>query len=270
MPRISWKMGRVAGIDLYLNPTFLLVPALGYFEGGLSFMLLIVAVFGCVLLHEFGHAFAALAYGIRTRDITLYPIGGIARLERMPKAAGPELLITLAGPMVNVAIAAVLYAAIALASPLSFVGQLPYLVAFASDLMMLNLFLAAFNMVPAFPMDGGRVLRAILTGPLGRYRATEIAVAISRFIAIAFVVYALFSVGFWQAFPQLILTAFIFYAAGAELFQVRREEYERRYGTSQGIWVDPPEVRWVDRGNGVWQAVPIQAEAKTRGTRSWN
>src|SRR5262249_34202345 len=105
--RMSWKLGRVAGIDVYLHPTFLFVlmfPAVT--EGGLFGLALVLAGFGCVLLHELGHALTARRFGIATEDITLYPIGGVARLSRMPRSPGAELLIALAGPAVNLAIAA--------------------------------------------------------------------------------------------------------------------------------------------------------------------
>lgn len=265
MPRISWKLGKVAGIDLFLHPTFLLLLAWGFFEGGLPYTLMIVAAFGCILLHELGHALSARAYGIATRDITLYPIGGVARLERMPKAAGPELVIALAGPLVNVAIAVVLALTLALAQPFYAPEHVPSVAAFAANLMMLNVFLAAFNLVPAFPMDGGRVFRAILAGPLGRHRATEIAVGLGRFIAVAFGCFALFT----GAYMQVILAIFIYYVSGAELYQVRREEYEARERSSDGIWFAPPGVRWVNTGKGVWQAVPIHAEVRAPGPRPW-
>src|SRR5215470_12613199 len=107
--RLSWKLCRVAGIDVYLHPTFLLVLMMPQLVGGGTLGLaLVFAVFGCVLLHELGHALMARRFGIETEDITLYPIGGVARLRRMPRAAGAELLIALAGPAVNVAIAATL------------------------------------------------------------------------------------------------------------------------------------------------------------------
>src|SRR3984957_9271189 len=100
---MSWKLGRIAGIDVFLHPTFLLLLAyVGITEGGIGSILLVSSVFGCVLLHEFGHALMARRFGIATVHITLYPIGGVARLRRMPRAPGAELLIALAGPAVNV------------------------------------------------------------------------------------------------------------------------------------------------------------------------
>src|SRR3954447_13002468 len=107
--RMSWKLGRVAGIDVYLHPTFLFIPAYAWLtQGGAPAMAFVLAAFGCVLLHELGHALMARQYGIETEDITLYPIGGVARLRRMPRSPGAELAIAIAGPAVNVAIAVVL------------------------------------------------------------------------------------------------------------------------------------------------------------------
>ncbi len=160
--RLAWKMGRVAGIDLYIHATFLLVflflPRLG--RGPVEAVLLICAVFGCVLLHELGHALAARRFGIRTIDITLYPIGGVARLERMPRAPGAELVIALAGPAVNFAIAAGIGAFFFASAVL--LGLSWSLESFIGELLVVNLGLGIFNLIPAFPMDGGRVLRAAL------------------------------------------------------------------------------------------------------------
>src|SRR5271157_5987977 len=153
--RMSWKLGRVAGIDLFLHPTFLLSLLPGM-TGNLS-PLLIVALFGCVVLHELGHALMARRFGIETLDITLYPIGGVARLERMPRAPGAELLIALAGPAVNFGIAALLLAVLALGSAV--VETSVPVGGFLGELLIANLVLGLFNLLPAFPMDGGRVLR---------------------------------------------------------------------------------------------------------------
>ena len=153
--RMSWKIGRIAGIDLFLHPTFLLILLPGL-TGGLS-PIFIIALFGCVVLHELGHALMARRFGIETLDITLYPIGGVARLQRMPRAPGAELLIALAGPAVNFAIVAGL-----LGLELLGIGGLEAdtsLGAFLGGLMLVNLVLGLFNLIPAFPMDGGRVLR---------------------------------------------------------------------------------------------------------------
>jgi Zn-dependent protease len=261
---LSWKLGRIAGIDVYLHPTFLLVLFLG-----LPFWF-ILALFGCVVLHEFGHALMARRFGIGTVDITLYPIGGVARLRRMPRAPGAELLIALAGPAVNLAIIAAVallaflgldqLLATILATVLGALGLDPYHVAaavgqFLSQLVEINLILGLFNLIPAFPMDGGRVLRALLSGWLGRAQATTIAATIGRTLAVGFGIISLFAGNLVQA----ALAAFIFFAARAEEMQVLADERRRQAssGDGQGIWVAPPGYRWVHQGNGVWQLAPV-------------
>ncbi len=253
----SWKIGRVAGIELYLHPTFLLLLGLvGLSEGGMLSVLLTAAAFGCVLLHELGHAMAARVCGIATVDITLYPIGGVARLARMPRKPASELLITLAGPAVNVALAAVLWSVVAVgglvgvSSPFTAFG-----LRFLSSLAFINLILAAFNMVPAFPMDGGRVLRALLSGWIGRLRATEFTARLGKLLAIGF--------GFWSLLNgnllQVALAVFVYLAASAELFRVRREEGDRwdDDDRDRGIRVGPDGKQWVRVGQGLWQLAPI-------------
>lgn len=262
--QLSWKLGRVAGIDVYLHPTFLLILLIpGVLSGGLLTVLLVLSVFGCVLLHEFGHALMARRFGIETEDITLYPIGGVAPLRRMPRAPGAELLIALAGPAVNFAIAGGL-------TVLGLLGLLelgPYSV--ASYLLKINLMLGLFNLIPAFPMDGGRVLRALLGGWLGRAQATTIAASIGRMLAILFGLWAFVSVS-----PlQVALAAFIYVAASAEERQVLSEERRRRYPVQDpGVWVAPPGYRWVHQGNGTWQLAPLGVRFPEPGQRPtpWN
>ena len=256
--RLSWKLGQVEGIDVYVHATFLLVFLVfpGVFAGGpLSPLnvLLVLSVFGCVLLHELGHALMARRFGIKTHDITLYPIGGVARLARMPRAPGAELLIALAGPAVNFVLAAGLL-------PLLFLGggDLGYtsvLGVFLETLLSVNLMLGLFNLIPAFPMDGGRVLRALLSGWLGRMQATVIAATVGRVLAVCFGVAVLL----WTQNPiQIALAAFIYFAAQGEEAQVRLEERRRGFAAdAQGIWTAPPGQRWVRRGNGYWQLAPI-------------
>jgi Zn-dependent protease len=264
---MSWKLGRVAGIDVFLHPTFLLLLAFGLLRGGFESVVFVSAVFGCVLLHELGHALMARRFGIETQDITLYPIGGVARLERMPRAPGAELLIALAGPAVNL----VIVLALSLASPLGLLGEAsrsPGLFAlFVDQLILVNMVLALFNLIPAFPMDGGRVLRALLSGWIGRARATMIAATIGRGLALAFGVYCLSQLWLLQA----ILAGFIYLAAGQELDRVLVEERgapRRRPGwphdpsASQGVWTAPAGFHWVSRGDGVWQLAPIRVQAR--------
>mgnify|MGYP001156665496 CR=1 FL=1 len=190
----SLKLGRFFGIDVRVHFTFLLLLAfIGFVYwratqrvdaalGGVGFIL---ALFACVLLHEFGHALMARRYGIKTRDITLLPIGGVARLEKMPENPLQELWVALAGPAVNVVIAALLFLWLRLTGGLAPVDELAVTGgSVAQRLMIVNLFLVAFNLLPAFPMDGGRVLRALLAAGIGRRRATAIAANIGQGMAI--------------------------------------------------------------------------------------
>jgi Zn-dependent protease len=268
--RWSWKLGRVAGIDLYIHATFLLVFLFvpGLSEGredvgavqpllrAAESVMLIMAVFGCVVLHEFGHALMARRFGIETADITLYPIGGVARLRRMPRAPGAELLIALAGPAVNFAIVAAMLL-------LAWIGVIHLaLDSFLLSLLVINVLLAVFNLVPAFPMDGGRVLRALLSAFLGRARATSVAAAVGRVMAVLFGLAAIF----WTHNPlHLALAAFIVLAGRAEESRVLYEEGRRR-GLDPGIWVAPPGYRWVQRGDGIWQLAPALVRMPEPGT----
>jgi Zn-dependent protease len=152
---------------------------------------LLVALFGCVLLHELGHALMARYFGIRTRSITLYIIGGVARLERMSEKPWEEFWIAVAGPAVNVVIAGLLFISVLVGwwiNPQAMVLQPEIRPAHVTDflghLMVMNIFLILFNMIPAFPMDGGRVLRALLALRLGLLRATEVVVPIGAVVGL--------------------------------------------------------------------------------------
>jgi Zn-dependent protease len=273
--RLSWKIGRVAGIDLYLHPTFLLLLAyVGAVYGGLEAVALVTAVFGCVLLHEFGHALTARSlYGIETEDITLYPIGGVARLERMPRKPGAELLITLAGPLVNLVIAAALAACLWIAG--AFEPAVPTSVSqdFVVTLMKVNQMLAAFHLIPAFPMDGGRVFRALLSGWLGRLRATEVAAGLGKLLAMGFGVWSFVEGDLVRVF----LAGFIYMAATAELMRVRMEERPRHDPRDDdhhdgGVWTAPPGYRWIEGNGGSWQLAPIWVnapESRSTARRMW-
>jgi len=192
----SWKLGTFRGIGVYVHATFLILigfVVLSYWSQGGSLPAIlagvgfILALFACVLLHEFGHALMAARYGIKTRDITLLPIGGVARLERMPDDPRRELWVALAGPAVNAVIAAALFAWLAFTAALAPLGQLSVTGGpFLERLMVVNVFLVLFNMLPAFPMDGGRVLRAILATQMEYTRATHIAASIGQGMALLF------------------------------------------------------------------------------------
>ena len=191
--RWSWKIGEVAGIGLYIHATFwvliLFILYINWSHGhnlttalyGAAFVLVI---FACITLHELGHALTAHRFGVRTRDITLLPIGGLARLERMPEEPIQELWVALAGPAVNVAIAGILYIVLLSAGGGVNFDQFQWFGGdFLNKLMVVNLWLVAFNMIPAFPMDGGRVLRSLLATRIEFGRATRIAARIGQGIA---------------------------------------------------------------------------------------
>src|SRR5438477_6505115 len=223
---MSWSLnvGTIAGTMVRVHITFLLF--LGWIfvasyaadgpqaaMSGLVFMLLL---FACVLAHEFGHIFTARAFGVATPDVTLLPIGGMARLERIPEEPWQEFLVAIAGPLVNVVIA---FALVGLASAHLDVGNLSAVesarVSLVDRLASVNIFLALFNMIPAFPMDGGRVLRALLATRLGYLRATEIAAVIGQGFA--------FALGFICLLWNLMLifiAIFVYLAATSEAHSV--------------------------------------------------
>lgn len=192
----SWKLARIAGIDVYVHATFLMVVgwigllywnqshSLAAVVSGVGYIL---ALFTCVVLHEFGHALTAARYGIRTRDITLLPIGGVARLERMPDDPVQELWVALAGPAVNVVIALLLFVSLQATGNWESVERVGVATGgFVERVMLANVALVGFNLLPAFPMDGGRVLRAILATRMEYTRATERAAVIGQGMAVLF------------------------------------------------------------------------------------
>lgn len=231
----SFPLGRIAGTEVRVHVTFFLLVAWFAVSAGsrggqaaaIDAVVFLLAVFACVLAHEFGHVFAARRFGIPTRDITLLPIGGVASIERMPEKPGQELVIAIAGPAVNVVIAAVL---------LIFFGadlsreRLATAVAeqqldLVTRLAVVNIMLVLFNLIPAFPMDGGRVLRALLSYRLDRARATRIAAGIGQAFA--------FGLGFLGLFgnPMLIFIAlFVFLAASQESYAVELDEATKGVG----------------------------------------
>jgi Zn-dependent protease/CBS domain-containing protein len=217
----SRKLVRVAGIDVYVHGTFLLL--IGFFAisdlvagkgvfamtRGIFFLL---AVFTTVVLHELGHALTARRFGIRTRDITLLPIGGVARLERMPDKPREQLLVSIAGPLVNLVIAVLLLAVLGvLHGPLAFESVRQAGGSFLTQLMWVNVSLAIFNLLPGYPMDGGRILRALLAMRMAPERATQVAARTGQGVAV------LLGVAGIVANPVLLVIAvFVWMGARAE------------------------------------------------------
>ena len=221
----SLKLGTFAGIRVQVHFTFLIFLAWIVISGlvagkgqqvvlaNTAFML---ALFGCVVLHEFGHALTARRYGILTKDITLLPIGGVARLERMPDDPRQELWVALAGPAVNVVIAAGLWAWLLVTRPGFNLAAIDIANApFAERLLLVNISLVIFNMLPAFPMDGGRVVRALLATRMDYARATQYAAHLGQAMALLFGI-----AGFFSNPMLLFIAIFVWIGAGQEASMV--------------------------------------------------
>jgi len=230
------KLGKLFGIDTYIHGTFWLLPlfvlmnSMGAGLGVIAFELLFIcALFGCVALHEVGHALAAAAYGIRTRDITLYPIGGVATLEGMPEKPLREVAVALAGPAVNVVIAVgILLGVVAGAMAMPWASAPDVVEEFVGRLFLANVALCVFNLLPCFPMDGGRVLRAALSTRMTRLRATEIAVKVGTVVA-ALMLVAGILIPNYMMIPLAIVVWMMGQAElGGMRFMAARMEFERR------------------------------------------
>ncbi|MDD9968290.1 MAG: site-2 protease family protein [Myxococcales bacterium] len=235
--RWSYRVGEWFGIGVHVHLTFALLLGwvalgtlvdTGSLPATLISVLLVTALFGFVLLHEFGHALTARRFGIRTRNITLYPIGGVAALESMPESPRAQALVAIAGPMVNFALAFGLsglawllgrnpFAAPTTAAPLETLLGL---------MVQANLVLGLFNLLPALPMDGGRVLKALLSTRMDAQRATAIAARVARVVALAMGVYGLLGT---PTRPMLIvIAAFVWFASAAEARFARAQAQRTR------------------------------------------
>lgn len=217
--RGSLKVGRAVGIDIFVHWSFILAPAFVVYQSWSSgswqivtmALIILFSIFGCVLLHEYGHALMARRLGVATRDIVLTPIGGLARLEGMPRTPKHEFLITIAGPLVNLALA--LLALVYLGITGQPIDQPQRLQDFALIFFWMNLILFSFNLLPAFPMDGGRILRSTLACFMTHETATSIAGILGKLFAIGFIVY-----GFRKPQYGLILVGgFIYFSAMNEM-----------------------------------------------------
>jgi Zn-dependent protease len=235
----SIRLFDVGGTAVRIHLTFFLllawIGAVHWMHGGpaaaVDGVVFIALLFLCVVLHEFGHVFAARRYGIRTSDVTLLPIGGVASLERMPEKPSQEIVVALAGPAVNLVIALVLIVVLEARFDLSQMTQLEQAQStLTGRVAAANIALLLFNLIPAFPMDGGRVLRALLATRLGFTQATRVAANIGQGLAIVF--------GFLGLFgnPLLVLIAvFIFLAASGEAGYVQARDYTRGYLASNAM-----------------------------------
>ena len=219
--RWSFTIGRIRGTEMKVHVTFFLLLAyFGYLaydaagtDAAIRETIFLVALFICVLLHEFGHITMARRFGVRTPEVLLLPIGGVARLERVPEEPRQELLIALAGPAVTLVIALLLLG-VALAAGHGVILRAPFVpdMPFVVRLLISNIFLLVFNLFPAFPLDGGRVLRAVLARRLGLVRATRIAGTVGQLFAVALGI-----LGVMLNMPLTMLVAFfIFLGAGSE------------------------------------------------------
>jgi Zn-dependent protease len=251
------RIGSGFGIPVYLHWTFFLLPlwvAVSYPADSqfslLATLTVVGLVFFCVVLHEFGHALMARHFGIGTHDVTLYPIGGVARLLRMSEKPVEEMLIAVAGPAVNVVIAILLFvplfAALLLFDARTLMDNFAFQV--AMGVAALNVSLVLFNLLPAFPMDGGRVLRALLALGLGFNQATRIAVRVGFVVALLI---GVAGVALTQSFMLPIIATFVIFAGQQELLAVRMRE--RRQAEEEPLTVLPVRPAWP---NSAPQTVP--------------
>jgi Zn-dependent protease len=226
---LGWSINlfRVRGIQLAVHASFFLLLAWvakeGWDENGQTGLIwsvaMLIAFFTCVVLHEFGHSFTAMHFGIGVRRILLMPIGGMAEFDAIPRQPSRELLITLAGPAVNFVIAGGLWFVIR-----NFENEVPYysLQGAVEQLFVANLYMGCFNLLPAFPMDGGRILRAVLATRLTYLRATWWAATIGKVVCVIGVAFALW----FHHWLLAVLATFIFSAGQSEYKAVRRREHD--------------------------------------------
>jgi Zn-dependent protease len=257
----SLKLGRIAGIGLFVHWTFLLLIGYiifsnyraGHDAGQTTWsVVFVLSIFVTVLLHELGHALAAKRYHIDTKDITLLPIGGLARLEKMPEKPSEELVVAIAGPAVNIALAIITGLFIQLPAMNELSVQLSGGINasnFFLNFFIVNIWLAVFNLIPAFPMDGGRVLRALLSMRLKRHVATQVAARIGQAIAVGFVL-----IGFFVNPFLVLIGLFIFIGAQAEASYTQAQSMLKDYRVRHALM---REYRKVESGETLGTAVKM-------------
>jgi Zn-dependent protease len=250
----SLTVARVGEVDVRLHPTFALVflwvlidwRRVGTEQGVLTILftlVLVLLIFACVLLHEFGHVLMARQYGVRVHDISLSAVGGVARMEQLPVDPRVEIAIALAGPAANFALVSALLpitillgVASGFSSPADYALSVfqPSLAGLATTLLYANLLIIVSNLVPAFPMDGGRVLRASLSTMWGREAATRMAMVLGELLAVLLLIFAIFVL---QSVIVALLALFVMVVAYAEDRAVRVESALRRMRVGQfALW----------------------------------
>lgn len=252
--RGAFQIAKIAGIPVKLHWSFVLMLVWVAIEGRRSgmnwesvgwFAVLMIGVFACVILHEFGHAFSAKRYGVQTKDIILSPLGGVARLDGLPEKPIDESVVAFAGPLVNLLLAGIFGGYGWLTSSIDFSNLGSSRLVFGNPenfvtlFLLINIFLALFNLIPAFPMDGGRIFRSLLSPSLGRRRATLITTYLGQGMAILLVILAYFFVPPQMSFyliPLFILSsAFMFFMARQEYRMVKFEEILKKHSISELI-----------------------------------
>jgi len=253
MIKKSYLLGRVMGIPIRIHISLLIVLLLislfsgGGFGGLLGVLLIATGVFGSVAIHELGHSWVAIRKGCNVREIMLLPIGGIARMMNLPARPRDELQIAIAGPATSLALALLFW----LLMPL-----LPSAAPFFKFLRYINFMLFGFNLLPSFPMDGGRVFRAWMTPKMGKLKATELAAKIGRRTAFVFAFIGLFGIpGLLAPLPILLLIAvFVYFSAGAEYRMVQMQHMGQEWSTvdrEADVKVGPPP--YAQREEPVWK-----------------
>jgi Zn-dependent protease/predicted transcriptional regulator len=264
--KYSLYLGKVSGIKISIHWTFLILIlwiVLGNLRRGSDINEImwsvgfVLTIFVCVILHELGHALAAQRFNIKTRDIIILPIGGVAQLESMPEKPKEELIVALAGPLVNFIISAALFPFVKFSSEvgeldLNGIGPSNFLPA----LMSINIWLALFNLIPAFPMDGGRVLRALLGFKLSHAKATRIAATVGQVLAIAFVFFGFMSNPF-----LIFIGLFIFLGAQTEATYSESKLLLKGFTVND---VTMREIPTIDEGAPIKEAVLKLLNSQTR------
>lgn len=241
----SLQIGRPFGIKISIHWTFLFLIAwvvIIDIQQGLNFkqtmlsILFILVLFVCVVLHELGHSFTAMRFGADVKSITLLPIGGMANISKLPETPKEELLMTIAGPAVNVVIALILYVIISAFGNVDF-QEIDFTAItgenFLTMLLFVNLFIVAFNLIPAFPMDGGRILRALFSFRMDKLKATRLAKITGQAFALTFMIVGLFINPF-----LVIIGIFVFLGASAEYKTLKFTELLKFYTVSEAIITD--------------------------------